>query len=285
MGFAAVADPVSSAVPAFAPAVSSSLFLPFDAPSAVPSGVVPPLSSLPPHGSSPLFGSAPLSGVPPPAPLRSYFSSAAPGHSAPSFPDDSAFDPDFADPSAQGPELPLAPPVPDSVRAPAEIRRMYSYVVDLFPQAAGSPSAPPPPRALFEDFFVASSSPHQPVFLGWFSHVRTALSEADARLASLLASSRPDSSLLPQRMSRYAVHGDFASSSAVPVNPSLLSMFERSLRPSLQLGISLLLFFILRLSLILCGSFLLCLPLFASRVFLRLMLLSLTLSLLLFPSA
>ena len=33
--------------------------------------------------------------------------------------------------------------------------------------------------------------------------------------------------------------GDFASSAAVPVNPSLLSMFERSLRPSLQLGISL----------------------------------------------
>ena len=32
---------------------------------------------------------------------------------------------------------------------------MYAYVVDLFPQAAGSPAAaaPPPPRALFEDFF------------------------------------------------------------------------------------------------------------------------------------
>ena len=40
-------------------------------------------------------------------------------------------------------------------------------------------------------------------------------------------------------VSQYAVHGDFASSSAVPVNPSLLSMFEHSLRPSLQLGISL----------------------------------------------
>ena len=65
------------------------------------------------------------------------------------------------------------------------------------------------------------------------------LSEADARLASLLASGRPDSSLLPQRLSQYAVHGDFASSAAVPVNPSLLSMFEHSLLPSLQLGISL----------------------------------------------
>ena len=131
LGFAAVADPVSSAVLVFAPTVSPSLFRPFDAPSAVPSGVVPPLSSLPPHGSSPLFGSAPLSGVlpPPAAPLSSYFSSAAPSRPGPSFPDDSTFDPDFADPSAQDPELPLAPPVPDSVRA--EIRRMYSYVVDF----------------------------------------------------------------------------------------------------------------------------------------------------------
>ena len=67
-----------------------------------------------------------LSGIPSPpaAPLGSYFSSADPGPSAPSFPDDSNFDPDFADPSAQGPVLPLAPSVPDSVHA--EIRRMYS---------------------------------------------------------------------------------------------------------------------------------------------------------------
>ena len=114
---------------------------------------------------------------------------------------------------------------------------MYAYVVDLFPQAAGSPAAPPP-RALFEDFFVASPT-HLPVFLDWFARVHTSLSEADARLASLLASGRPDSSLLPQRMSQSAVHGDFASSAAVPVNPSLLSMFERSLCPHLQLGISL----------------------------------------------
>ena len=99
---------------------------------------------------------------------------------------------------------------------------MYSYVVYLFPQAAGSPAAAPPPRALFEDFFVASSSPHQPVFLKWFVRVRTALFEADVRLASLLASGHPESSLLPQRMSQYPVHGDFDSSSAVPVNLSLL---------------------------------------------------------------
>ena len=213
------------------------MFRPFDAPSAGPSGVVPP-SALPLHGSSPVFSSAPLSGVPPPpaALLGSSFSSAAPGPSfAPPRPDDSAFDSDFSDPSALGPGPPLAPPVPDFVRA--EIRRMYAYVVDLFPQAAGSPATAAPPRALFEGFFVASpSSTHLPVFLDWFARVRTSLSEADARLASLLASGRLDASLLHQRMSPYAVHGDFAYSA---VNPSLLSMFERSLRPSLQLGISL----------------------------------------------
>ena len=69
---------------------------------------------------------------------------------------------------------------------------------------------------------ASPSSPPLPVFLDWFARVRMSLSEADARLASLLASGRPDSSLLPQSMSQYSVLGDFASSSAVPVNPSLL---------------------------------------------------------------
>ena len=68
------------------------------------------------------------------------------------------------------------------------------------------------------------ASTHLSVFLDWFALVRTSLSEADARLASLFSSGRHDSSLLPQRLSQYAVHGDFASA-AVPVNPSLLSMF------------------------------------------------------------
>ena len=35
----------------------------------------------------------------------------------------------------------------------SEFCRMMSFIVDLFPQAAGSPSVSPPPRALFEDFF------------------------------------------------------------------------------------------------------------------------------------
>ena len=235
VGFGTVADPGPLAPPHFAPPVSSfSLFRPFDASSAGPSGVFSSSSTSAPSGIPP----------PPVAPLGSSFSSSAPGPSfappqpGPEVPNDASFDPVFADPSALGPEPPLAPSVPDSVRA--DIRRMYAYIVDLFPQAAGSPAAPPPPQALFEDFSVASpASTHLPVFLDWFARVCTSLSEADARLASLLASGRPDSSLLPQRLSQYAVHGDFSSSAAVPVNPSLLSMFEHTLRPSLQLGISL----------------------------------------------
>ena len=144
MGFGAVADPSPSAVPQYAQPVSSSLLRPFDAPSAGSSGVFSSSStSLPLRGSSPVFASAPPSGVPPPpvAPLGSSFSSAAPGPSfAPPQPGPEVPDDAFADPSALGPEPPLAPSVPDSVRA--EIHRMYAYIVDLFPQAAGSPAAP-----------------------------------------------------------------------------------------------------------------------------------------------
>ena len=114
---------------------------------------------------------------------------------------------------------------------------MYSYLVDLFPQAAGSPAAPPP-RALLEEFFSPSATPHQPVFLSWFERVHTALSDADLRLASLLASGRAESGLLPPRSSQYMVRGEHALGSEVPVNPSLLSMFEWPIRPSLQLGLT-----------------------------------------------
>ena len=234
-GFGSVVDHGDSAFPQDAPPSSSSLlFRPFDASvgssaissssssAALPSGV--------PHPPGPHFGSS--------------FSSSAPGPSyappppAPEVPEDASSDPGFADPSALGPEAPLALSVPDSVCA--EIRRMYAYIVDLFPQAAGASVAPPPPpRTLFEDFFVASlASTHVPVFLDWFARVRS-LFEADSRRASLLASGRPASSILPQCLSQYAVHGDFSSSTAVPVNPSLLFMFERSLHPSLQPGFAL----------------------------------------------
>ena len=129
----------------------------------------------------------------------------------------------------------MPPPLSDSARA--EVRRMYQYLVDLFPQAAGSLQVPPPPRSLFEEFFGTPSSPHQPVFLTWFERVRSTLAEAHSRIASLLASGRPESSLLPPRNAQYSVGGGASPGSAAPVNPSLLAMFERPLRPSLHLGL------------------------------------------------
>ena len=55
---------------------------------------------------------------------------------------------------------------------------------------------------------------------------------------SLLASGRSESCLLPPHSVQYVVRGDFTLGSAVPGNPSLLSLFERPLRPSLQLGLT-----------------------------------------------
>ena len=153
---------------------------------------------------------------------------------------DDPFAPGFGDPDTSGaaspdPEAPVPPPLSDSARA--EVRGMYQYLVDLFPQAAGSSQAPLPPRALFEEFFAAPSSPHQPVFLTWFERIRSTLSEADTLIVNLLASGRPESSRLPPRQAQYSVGGGSSLGSAAPVNPSLLAMFERPLRPSLHLGL------------------------------------------------
>ena len=155
---------------------------------------------------------------------------------------DDPFAPGFVDPDTSGaaapdPEAPAPPPLSDSARA--EVRRMYQYLVDLFPQAAGSSQTPLPPRTLFEEFFAASSALHQPVFLTWFERVRSPLSEADARIISLLASGRPESSLLPPRQTQYSVGSSSSLGSAAPVNPSLLAMFDRPLRPLLHLGLAL----------------------------------------------
>ena len=100
----------------------------------------------------------------------------------------------------------------------------------------GYPSVPPP-RALFEDFF-SSSAPSLPIYLNWFKRIRSALSEADSRLASFVASGRCDFLLLPSRSPFYAVHGDFALGGAGPVNPSLLSLLDRKLKPSHHLVLS-----------------------------------------------
>ena len=124
--------------------------------------------------------------------------------------------------------------VPESVRS--EFRRMLSFLVDLFQQAVGAPSAPPPPpRALFEDFFGSSVPTSCPIFLSWFERVHMALS--DARLALFLSLGRADFSFLPPRNS-YAVWGEFASGQAAPVNPSLPSLFEKQLKPSYHVGLS-----------------------------------------------
>ena len=117
----------------------------------------------------------------------------------------------------------------ESVRS--EFRRMMAFIVDLFPQDAGSPSVPPPPRALFEDFFFSSVPPPPPTFLNWFERIRSALPDADSHLASFVASGRGDYLFLPSWSSTYAVHGDFAFGGAAPVNPSLLPLFERRLKP------------------------------------------------------
>ena len=109
---------------------------------------------------------------------------------------------------------------------------MLAFIVDLFPQAAGSPSVPPPPRALFEGFFGSAAPPSSPVFLNWFERVHTALSDVDTRMAAFLASGRSDFSFLPPRNSSYVVYSEFALGHAAPVNPSLLSLFECSLQPS-----------------------------------------------------
>ena len=68
--------------------------------------------------------------------------------------------------------------------------------------------------------------------------MRTALVDADSRVASLLASSHPERLFLPQRLGSYAVRGDCSLGRTVPLNESLLSHFERPLRPTLQMGVT-----------------------------------------------
>ena len=265
---ASLAWPVSSAS-----ALGSSPLV--SAAPSLPSGPMPPLfhpvlasgppvlsaaSALPPLCSAPLGSYGGLSGfassssagsmvvfagsapLPDPAPACPPLSGSFAAPSAPPLSDfdyghDDPFAPGFGDPEASGAEAPVPPPLSDSARA--EVRRMCQYLVDLFPQSAGASPTPLPPRALFEEFFAAPSSPHQPVFLPWFKRVRSTLSDADARIQSLLASSRPESSLLPPRQTQYSVGGGSSLGSAAPVNPSLLAMFERPLHPSLHLGLSL----------------------------------------------
>ena len=140
MGFSACL-----AVPAAAPV--SSLFRPFasdpSAPLSGSSAHPPPLlsSAAPSFSSSSWLSSAPPS-VDPPAAFGFGASEDLPEDSPPDAVP-RVLDPGFA-------------VVPESVRS--EFRRMMGFIVDLLPQAAGSPSVSPPPRALFEDFFSSGLS-------------------------------------------------------------------------------------------------------------------------------
>ena len=201
-----------------------SFFRPFVSPS---TSSVPSAPSAPPLSSS--------AGVSPSA--SSFFPSVPAFDPAPAFGFASADDlPEDSPPDAVPRVLdPGFAAVPEAARS--EFRCILAFIIDLFPQAVGSPSVPPPPRALFEDFF-SSSAPSSSIYLNWFERIWSALSEADSRLASFVASGRGDFLLLPSRFPVYAVHGDFALGGAAPVNPSLLSLLDRKLKPSHHLSLS-----------------------------------------------
>ena len=192
-------------------------------------------------------------GVPPPSGVPPYTVNSAPAHAAwpPAYPPDpfapstqgAAADPFLDDDDdrfpgdVHDPLDPSAPPLAlESARS--EYRRMIDYICGLFPQAVWVPPSAPPPRALFESFFAPAIPATPSVQLNWFDRVLTSVLEVDSRVASILSSGRPERLVMPQRLPTYAVKGDCALGRTVPVNESLLSHFERPLRPNLQLGIT-----------------------------------------------
>ena len=115
---------------------------------------------------------------------------------------------------------------------------MIEYISGLFPQAAGVPPVDSPPHAVFESFF-ASSTPSQQLFsFYWFARVHTALMDGDARIASWLATGRSELGFIPPCHISYGIRGLHAPGKAVLVNESLLVHFDKTLRPSLLVGLS-----------------------------------------------
>ena len=169
---------------------------------------------------------APVAAAPGGSSLPSSAYPPAPDPFVPADPDDPFPDPEAAVPQA----------VPDASRP--DLRRMYSFITQLFPAAEGVPPPSPPQRALFEEFFAPPPSAPLPIYLNWFERVRTILSETDSRLPSFLASGRALSYLLPGRSSQFAVHGEGALSGAAELNPSFAALIDRPLRPSLHVGMS-----------------------------------------------
>ena len=199
-GVAAPAVPVAAPV---APAALAPLFHPLS----VSGSSHPPVSSsasftAPAAASTAVPGFA--SGVPP-VPQQSPVSSAAPSASAFVGSAEDHFDPGYPDVVLRDPEVPIPPSLPDSFRA--ELRHMYAYLMDLFPQAAGAPAVDPPLRAVFEEFFTqAWLLSSQFTLVG----LRTVLAETDPRLTAFLASGRLDYLFLPSRSSHYAVRVECA---------------------------------------------------------------------------
>ena len=132
---------------------------------------------------------------------------------------------------------PSTPPLSlDSSRS--EYCCMAVRIVALFPQAAGAPPATPPSRALFESFFTSASPSPQLLSFNLFDRVCQVLVDADTRVSAFLAAGHSDCTFLPARRLSYAVRGEHASGKAVLVNESLLSYFDRQLRPSLLVDLS-----------------------------------------------
>ena len=197
----------------------------------------PPFSSFAASAPSTPVGGHPAPGLPPAAPV--YASDPPPASFSAAL---LVLDP-FSDPEDHLPEDdhpfidPSAPPLSlDSSRA--KYHPMVEYILGSFPQSVGAPTATPPPRALFESFFTSASPSPQSLSFNWFDRFRTALVDADSRMAAFLAAGRSDRSFLAPRHTSYAVWGEHALGRAVPVNESLLAHFERQLRPNPLVGLS-----------------------------------------------
>ena len=115
---------------------------------------------------------------------------------------------------------------------------MFEYICSLFPLAVGVPPVDPSPRALFESFFTPAPQSQSPLAFTWFKRVRQSLTGADSRLAAWIAVGRSDRSFIPARHTAYAVRGPHAAGRADPANESLLSHYEKPLRPSLMMGLT-----------------------------------------------
>ena len=139
---AAAAVPVAVSVPVAAPALFCPFVLFLSAEGPVASSAPAVFASAPAVTNAVIHPGFP-SGVPPVPP---HYSALSASNALPSTSDfaallDDQFDLGYPDSVPRNPEVPIPPAVPDSFHA--EIRQMYSYLVDLFPQAAGSTSIDP----------------------------------------------------------------------------------------------------------------------------------------------